>query len=487
MSKTKKNVEELLKGLLVTEEENAKIQENWMWIRLGDVCNFKRGPFGSAIKKSMFVPKGKDTYKVYEQGNAIRKTINYGSYYISREDFENLKGFEVNAGDIIVSCAGTIGETYVIPSKYERGVINQALMRVSISRALDKKYFLYAFDFYIKQLVKNNAKGTAIKNLPPLKELKQYVIPLPPLSEQKRIVEKAERLLNKIEEAKQLIKEAKETFELRRATILDKAFRGDLTRKWRRENSKTDDVFDYLTSLESITNFKGDGDILEPYSLPCGWKWSRIGDLFHVQVGTTPSRKNGAYWEGQYAWLSSGEVQFNNINESRECVTDLAVKERKLKLAPKGSILFGMIGEGKTRGQVALLNIDAFHNQNIASIWVSKTKINSFYVYHWLMSQYMKNRQNSAGSNQPAYNKSRVQNLLIPIPPLDEVDVIVNELQKLLGLEKEINILLSLDGRISDIKQSILSKAFQGELGTNDPSEENAIELLKEILQEQVK
>ena len=103
------------------------------------------------------------------------------------------------------------------------------------------------------------------------------------------------------------------------------------------------------------------------------------------------------------------------------------------------------------------------------------------------MSQYMKNRQNSAGSNQPAYNKSRVQNLLIPIPPLDEVDVIVNELQKLLGLEKEINILLSLDGRISDIKQSILSKAFQGELGTNDPSEENAIELLKEILQEQVK
>ena len=100
--------------------------------------------------------------------------------------------------------------------------------------------------------------------------------------------------------------------------------------------------------------------------------------MFHVQVGTTPSRKNGAYWEGQYAWLSSGEVQFNNINESRECVTDLAVKERKLKLAPKGSILFGMIGEGKTRGQVALLNIDAFHNQNIASIWVSKTKINSF-------------------------------------------------------------------------------------------------------------
>ena len=72
MSKTKKNVEELLKGLLVTEEENAKIQENWMWIRLGMYAILKEDR--SVLRlKSMFVPKGKDTYKVYEQGNAIRK------------------------------------------------------------------------------------------------------------------------------------------------------------------------------------------------------------------------------------------------------------------------------------------------------------------------------------------------------------------------------------------------------------------------------
>ncbi|WP_144612340.1 restriction endonuclease subunit S [Bacillus cereus] len=472
MSKKKQTIEELVEEALISEEEQPYVVPvNWIWTKLGSV--FEPG-------KEQIQPTGNEKYIGLEH-------LNKGGGILEVGNTEGVKSKKVvfKTNDVLY------GKLRPYLNKHAHvdfeGVASTDILVYRNKNILTNKLLNMYLDLpHVLQYANENSNGINLPRVSP-KSMDVLSFPLPPLNEQKRIVEKAERLLNKIEEAKQLIEEAKETFELRRAAILDKAFRGELTRKWRRENSKTDGVFDYLSSLKNITNFKGDGDVLEPYSLPFGWKWSRIGDLFHVQVGTTPSRKNEAYWEGQYPWLSSGEVQFNNINESRECVTDLAVKERKLKLAPKGSILFGMIGEGKTRGQVALLNIDAFHNQNIASIWVSETKINSFYVYHWLMSQYMKNRQNSAGSNQPAYNKSRVQNLLIPIPPLDEVDVIVNELEKLLGLEKEINILLSLEGKISDIKQSIFSKAFRGELGTNDPSEENAIELLKEILQEQVK
>lgn len=84
-------------------------------------------------KMLMFVPKGNDAIKVYEQKNAIQKDATLGDYYIRRDYFESkMKGFEVFPGDIIVSCAGTIGETYVMPDKFEQGIINQALMRMKI-------------------------------------------------------------------------------------------------------------------------------------------------------------------------------------------------------------------------------------------------------------------------------------------------------------------------------------------------------------------
>lgn len=84
-------------------------------------------------KMLMFVPKGNGAIKVYEQKNAIQKDATLGDYYIRRDYFESkMKGFEVFPGDIIVSCAGTIGETYVMPDKFEQGIINQALMRMKI-------------------------------------------------------------------------------------------------------------------------------------------------------------------------------------------------------------------------------------------------------------------------------------------------------------------------------------------------------------------
>lgn len=181
---------------ITDEEKPYDIPANWTWVRFGDLGSYKKGPFGSAITKSMFVPKGNGAVKVYEQKNAIQKDATLGDYYIRREYFESkMTGFEVFPGDIIVSCAGTIGETYVMPEQIEQGIINQALMRMKIFEPLYIPYFLTFFDFVLKKDARSSSKGSAIKNIPPFEILKNYLVPIPPLAEQKRIIAKLEEIL----------------------------------------------------------------------------------------------------------------------------------------------------------------------------------------------------------------------------------------------------------------------------------------------------
>lgn len=178
------------------DEKPFDIPNSWKWVRLGELGSYKKGPFGSALTKNIFVTKGKDTVKVYEQKNAIQKSAKLGEYYITREYFESkMKGFELFPGDIIVSCAGTIGETYVMPDNFEQGIINQALMRMKIFKPIYIPYFLTFFDFVLKKYAQTSSKGSAIKNIPPFEILKKYIVPLPPLAEQKRIVAKLEEIL----------------------------------------------------------------------------------------------------------------------------------------------------------------------------------------------------------------------------------------------------------------------------------------------------
>ena len=172
-----------------------KIPDSWIWQRLDNVGIYKKGPFGSSLTKGIFVEKSDNTVKVYEQKNAIYKDEKLGNYYITNDYFEQkMKGFEVFPGDIIVSCAGTIGETFVLPDNMEKGIINQALMKIKISNYIYVPYFLVYFDFIIKETSSNQSKGSAIKNIPPFDIFKQLPIPIPPLAEQKRIVKKIKDL-----------------------------------------------------------------------------------------------------------------------------------------------------------------------------------------------------------------------------------------------------------------------------------------------------
>ena len=188
-------------GPIQEDEIEFDIPKNWEWIRVSNIGVYKKGPFGSKLTKSLFVPKSKNTVKVFEQKNAIKKDASLGNYYITEEYYNSeMKGFSVEPGDIIVSCAGTIGETYVLPNNIEKGIINQALMRMNIVDSINLDFFLYYFDHILKKSANKASNGSAIKNIPPFDIFKAMLFPLPPIEEQQRIVEKLNQILPLIDE-----------------------------------------------------------------------------------------------------------------------------------------------------------------------------------------------------------------------------------------------------------------------------------------------
>ena len=205
-----KTKEQLVKDKKIKKEKQLKdidetelpleIPKNWKWCRLGDLGKYKKGPFGSSLTKSMFVKKDKNTIKVYEQKNAINKNAFIGDYYITNNYFKDkMKSFEVKANDIIVSCAGTIGETYIMPDNCEKGIINQALMMIDLYDKRLLKYYLVYFEIMVKYNAIKESNGSAIKNIPPFDILKNYYFPLPTIAEQNRIVEKLDSIMNELD------------------------------------------------------------------------------------------------------------------------------------------------------------------------------------------------------------------------------------------------------------------------------------------------
>lgn len=149
-----------------------------------------RGPFGSALKKSLFVKKSESTYKVYEQSVVLEKNKNLGKYYITEEYFiNNLKRFEVKSGDFLVSCSGVnYGEIYELNGIVEKGVINQALLRIRINENIvDRNYFLYYFRSYIVKVITGGTGDSTIPNFPPMNFVKNVKVSLPNLALQRKI------------------------------------------------------------------------------------------------------------------------------------------------------------------------------------------------------------------------------------------------------------------------------------------------------------
>ena len=181
-------------------------------------------------------------------------------------------------------------------------------------------------------------------------------------------------------------------------------------------------------------------------------------------------------------WVSSGEVSFNRITSTRESITIEGLKNTSTDLHPAGTVLLGMIGEGRTRGQVSILDIPACNSQNSAAIRVSEAGTSPEFVFYFLRSQYQETRQIGSGNNQPALNKSRVQEILFPLPPLAEQRRIVAEVERRLSViqQAEATVEASL-ARAERLRQSILKQAFSGKLVPQDPDDEPASALLERI------
>jgi type I restriction enzyme S subunit len=222
-------------GELVTEEERANfdvIDKSWALVRFIDLIKYeedaiKRGPFGSAIKKSFFVPSG---YKVYEQQNAISDNASLGKYYINEEKYQELIGFSVKPGDYIVSCSGTIGRISKLPENCEPGLINQALMKIRLDEELmSSKYFLYLFrsEVFQRRILKGS-RGTGMQNLAGIDEIKELTIALPPKAEQEAIVFDIESRLSVCDKIEESISNSLQQAEALRQSILKKAFEGKL-------------------------------------------------------------------------------------------------------------------------------------------------------------------------------------------------------------------------------------------------------------------
>jgi len=234
------------------------------------------------------------------------------------------------------------------------------------------------------------------------KQVRACTIPLPGKWEQSRIVDILEDHLSRLEAA-----EADLGACLRRLDVLDRAIhqralRGELIAPHPSDGAGLQ-LIGQAPPLD-ILHVAGE----RVWPVPDGWLWIRLGDVFSVAVGTTPSRTDPSAWGGDVPWVSSGEVAFGRIGATREMITRIAAGESGKRVHPPGTVMLAMIGEGKTRGQAAILDIHAAHNQNCASIRVSETDVLPEYVYAFLKERYLETRRDGAGGNQPALNKRSI-------------------------------------------------------------------------------
>ncbi|MGG2064182.1 restriction endonuclease subunit S [Bacillus sp. S14(2024)] len=454
MSK-KKTIGELLEERKISEEEQLyEIPENWTWINLKNCLDSIQYGYTETSSLQEIGPK---FLRITDIQN---DSVNWGSVPYCKITEKELQKYRLEDNDIVVARTGaTTGKSYLI-NKPPMAVFASYLIRLRCKNIMIPEY-LWEFmksPMYWKQITvvkKGSAQPGANAQI-----LGNLSVPLPPLDEQSRIVEKVERLLDKIEEAKQLIEEAKETFELRRAEILDKAFRGELT-----------------DNIGELKNHKANE---QPYMLPDKWCWKSFDNIAKVCSNLVEPKlyPNLPHIAPDCIGKGTGRLlEYQTIEESK-------VKSSKHYFY-KGQILYS-----KIRPYLSKVIISEFDGLCSADMYPIETNLDSKYLFWYMLSPFFVEEASTAGSRSvlPKINKKELGRIPVPVAPIETQRRIVNIIEKTLEQEKQalsyVEIAIE---KIELLKHSILSKAFRGELGTNDSNEENAIELLKEILQEQVK
>jgi type I restriction enzyme S subunit len=415
----------------------------------------------------------------------------------------------VEPGSVLIAMYGSIGKLGIAG---RRLTTNQAIAFTKPPPGIEASYLFWFLAARQNDLVRLGKGGTQ-QNISQT-VLKSFPFLLAPTNEQSRIVAEIERQLTRLDAGVTALKRVQAKLKRYRASVLKAACEGrlvpteaELARHEKRDYEPADKLLTHIIKerrarweADQLAKMRAAGKLpkddrwkakyAEPEGLtedqkpqlPEGWTWTTLGQAFRVGVGATPSRAEPSFWKGAIPWVSSGEVSFCRIRATRETITEKGLANSSTEIHPKGTVLLGMIGEGKTRGQVAILEIAACNNQNSAAIRVSEAGLPPEYVYRYLERLYEQTRRGGSGNNQPALNKSKVEAMPIPLPPLAEQRRIVLEVERLLSNVDSIESFVASNvARASQMRQSILRHAFDGLLVHQDPSDEPASKILEHI------
>ncbi len=480
---------------MTTEQQLPK---GWKIERLGDVLQIQNG---YAFKSIEFIKENPENIHIplIRQSQLVGNIVDVSNcVFLNRKYLIDKQNYIVNKGDILIGMSGSIGKVSFYEEDYP-ALLNQRVGKLNLydNDTFQKDFFAYLL-ISLESSIIQIAKGMGVQNISS-KDIEQLKIPIPPLETQQAIVNKIESLFDEIDEGIGRLKTAAQQIQQYRQSLLKNAFNGELTKEWRskhadalpsenellaqiqtaREQHHAQQLADWQTAVSQWEqNGKEGKKPSKPKALtqavkfeenfadlPRGWLESSLGDTTDVFVGSTPSRKNNEYWNGDISWVSSGEVNFSNIFETKEKITNLGLSNSSTNIHPIGTVMLAMIGEGKTRGQAGILKIEACHNQNTAAIRVNKKYLLSEYLYYFFMFNYEQTRRIGSGNNQKALNKTIIENMSFPICSLAEQTQIVAILESKLTACDQLAAELAKQLKQAELlKQAVLTAAFQGEL-----------------------
>ena len=452
-------IEEKLQNALVPKEEQPyKIPNNWCWVRLGNITQIKGG---KRIPKGTSLLKENTGYKYIRVTDMKNGTVlNDDIHYISKDIYNKISNYTISKNDIYITCAGTIGRVGIIPVEFDGANLTENADKIIIKH-INKNLLVKVLSSYIVQKQIQEVITTGCQPKLAIKKIEQLKIPLPPINEQQRIVNIIESLFIKLDRAKELIENTLAQFEQNKMAILHKAFTGELTAKWRKENNidlsswENGILMDFCKiNPKKINTKEFDDDMIVSFiPMPC------VSDIWG-KIIKKELRKLGEVKKG-YTNFCEGDVLFAKITPCME--------------------------NGKSAIVDKLENDIGFGSTEFYVLRCDENKLNNKYLHYFVRQKTF--RDEAKGEMTGAVGQQRVpktflENYKMKLPTIEEQQEIVNILDNLLAKYNKIKNLEQQLEKIELLKKAILAKVFRGELGTNNPDEESAENLLKEILAE---
>lgn len=489
MAKKKLTIEDVL---VPKDEIPYEVPENWLWTYFGYLCKLNNG---YAFKSSQYKEDGVPILRI---SNISSFGINFENAVYS-EERQELQKFEVNKGDLLIAMSGaTTGKTGVY-NLDNKSYLNQRVGNLKIvdNNLLSENYRNY-FILYKSEEILKLAYGGAQPNIS-AKMIDSLKIPLPPLSEQERIVNRIESLFEKVDKVSELIEEAREGFEKRRAAILEKAFNGELTKSWRKEKiqsiEKKEEILLKIKEQRLCLSKSGSEKkkIEEEYSKIFEQELNNSNIWINLNVklvcdtitkGATPSKHISE--QGNIPFLKVYNIVNNEIdfNYKPQFISEEAHNGvlKRSRLYPN-DVVMNIVGPPLRKIAIIPDEYDEWNINQAIAIFRPIEYVLPKFIYYWLQDDNtLKNilEETRGVVGQSNISLEQCRDLSICVPSIEEQHEIVRILERLLGNEKSINDITHLN--IDNIKKSILAKAFRAELGSNDLNEESSIALLKEIM-----